>query len=125
MHRLSRRIGAEWDILAGLMGIPRAERNDIRDNFLYNNNCSRAEKILSIFNRREDFSRETLAHCLEEIQQLDLVRPVITGEWRSLSYPAVAGEEDCIPMSTPMERRSGSKICFYIEHSDCLFNYNL
>jgi hypothetical protein len=65
------------------MDIPRAERDDIRYSLIYNDNRSRAEKILTIFNNKEDFSREKLARCLEEIHQLDLMKPVITGEWRN------------------------------------------
>ncbi|CAB3978740.1 ---NA--- [Paramuricea clavata] len=84
ISRLGRRIVVEWDHLAGLMDIPRAERDDIRYSLIYNDNRSRAEKILTIFNNKEDFSREKLARCLEEIQQLDLIKPVITGEWRNL-----------------------------------------
>jgi hypothetical protein len=66
------------------MDIARAERDDIRYSLIYNGNRPRAEKILTIFNNKEDFSREKLARCLEEIQQLDLIKPVITGEWRNL-----------------------------------------
>ena len=84
MSRLSRRIVVEWDNLAGLMDIPRAERDDIRYSLIYNDGRSRAEKILDIFNNKEDFSREKLARCLDEIQQLDLIKPVITGEWRNV-----------------------------------------
>ncbi len=82
MYRLSKHIVVDWDRLAGLMDITRAERDDIRYSLLYNDSRSRAEKFLSIFNRTEDFSREKLAGCLEEIQQLELVEPVITGKWR-------------------------------------------
>ncbi len=83
MYRLSQRIVVDWEALAGLMNITRAERDEIRFNyFLYNDSRSRAEKILSIVNQREDFSREELAARLEEIQQLELVEPVTTGEWR-------------------------------------------
>ncbi len=83
MYRLSQRIVVDWDRLAGLMDITRAERDEIRCNyFLYNDSRSRAEKILSIFNQRDDFSREKLAAFFEEIQQLELVEPVTTGEWR-------------------------------------------
>ncbi|CAB4039715.1 Hypothetical predicted protein, partial [Paramuricea clavata] len=88
----------EWYALAGAMNISRGYRD--------NDDLSRAEKILSIFNHREGFSRKNLAHCLEEIQQLELVRPVTTGGSRSLSYPAAAEEWDYISMSIPMERRS-------------------
>jgi hypothetical protein len=66
------------------MDIARAERDDIRYSFIYNDNRSRAEKILAILNNKEDFSREKLARSLEEIQQLDLIKAVITGEWRIL-----------------------------------------
>ena len=83
MYRLSQRIVVDWEALAGLMNITRAERDEIRFNcFLYSDSRSRAEKILSIFNQREDFSRKKLAACLEEIQQLELVEPVTTGKWR-------------------------------------------
>ncbi len=83
MYRLSQRIVINWEALAGLMNITRAERDEIRfNNFLYSDSRSRAEKILSIFNQREDFSRKKLAARLEEIQQLELVEPVTTGEWR-------------------------------------------
>ncbi len=84
MYRLSQRIVVDWDGLAGFLDIARAERDDIRFNcFLYNESRSRAEKILSIFNQREDFSRKKLAACLEKIQLLELVEPVTTGEWRN------------------------------------------
>ncbi len=83
MYRLSQRIVINWEALAGLLNITGAERDEIRFNyFLYNGSRSRAEKILSIFNQREDFSRKKLAARLEEIQQLELVEPVTTGEWR-------------------------------------------
>ena len=82
MYRLSQRIVVDWERLAGLMDITRAERDEIRYSLLYYDSRSRAEKVLSIFNRREDFSREKLAGCLEEIQQLEFVEPVTTGEWR-------------------------------------------
>ena len=83
MYRLSQRIVINWEALAGLMNITRAERDEIRFNcFLYNDSRSQAERILSIFNQREDFSRKKLAACLEEIQQLEFVEPVTTGEWR-------------------------------------------
>ncbi|CAB3978741.1 ---NA--- [Paramuricea clavata] len=84
MSRLGRRIVVEWDRLAGLMDIPKAKRDDIRYSLIYNDSRSRAEKILAIFNNKEGFSREKLARCLKEIQQLDLIKPVTTGEWRNL-----------------------------------------
>ncbi len=83
MYRLSQRFVVDWEALAGLMDITRAKRDDIRYSILYNDSRSRAEKILSIFNQRDDFSRKKLAAFLEEIQQLELLEPVTTGEWRS------------------------------------------
>ena len=85
MFRLSRRIAVDWDSLAGLMGIAEEEREDIRrNNCVYCDIRSRAEKILSIFNRRNDFSRKKLVEHLNEISKLDLIGPVITGKWRQL-----------------------------------------
>ena len=83
MFRLSRRI-INWDELAGLLGISNAERDEIRDNTNYYDNCQRAEKILAIFNNMEDFSRDRLADFFKDINHEDLIKPVTTGEWRSL-----------------------------------------
>jgi predicted lipoprotein len=116
MYWLSRCIPDKWDTLAGLMNITRADRNNIRHDNRYIDNRSRAEKILSIINHRKDFSRTKLADCLEEMQQLDLIRPVTTGEWRSLPCPAIVEQEKCIPMLTLMERRRKSEIFFYIKN---------
>ena len=82
MCRLSQHLVVDWDTLAALLGISTAERDDIRYSLLYNTSNSRAEKMLAIFNNMEDFSRRKLAECLEEIGQVELKEPVITGEWR-------------------------------------------
>ncbi|XP_028404412.1 uncharacterized protein LOC114527037 [Dendronephthya gigantea] len=83
MYRLSRCVGVDWDSLAGLMDIAKEERDDIRYNFaVYSDHRSRAEKILSIFNRKRDFSRKKLVECLKEIRKLDVIRPIITGKWK-------------------------------------------
>ncbi len=83
MYRLGQRIVLDWDSLAGLMDITRAEIDVIRYSLLYDNSRSRAEKILSIINNKKDFSREKLAACLKGMQMLDLISPIITGAWRS------------------------------------------
>jgi hypothetical protein len=85
MSRLGRRI-VQWEQLAGLMNIPRADIDELRYSLIYHDNRARAEKILSIFNNMEGFSRKKLAGCLEEIQELDLVEPVITGKWRNFYH---------------------------------------
>ena len=82
MHTLSRHLVVNWDRLAAFLGIISAEREDIRYSLLYTNSHSKAEKVLAIFNNMEDFSRQKLAECLEEIGQFELKEPVITGEWR-------------------------------------------
>jgi predicted lipoprotein len=66
------------------MDIAREERNDIRQNPMYNDNRDRAEKILSMFNHKRDFSREKLADCLKGICKDELISPIKTGQWRSL-----------------------------------------
>ncbi|XP_028404324.1 uncharacterized protein LOC114526970 isoform X2 [Dendronephthya gigantea] len=85
MFRLSQRIAVHWDRLAGVMGTNSAERDEIRCNhILYQDNRARAEKILSIFSRGENFSRERLADALKEIGQDEWVEPILTGKWRIL-----------------------------------------
>ena len=79
---LSCHLVVNWDRLAALLGITPNEREDIRYSLLYTNSHSKAEKMLAIFNNMEDFSRQKLAECLEEIGQLELKEPVITGTWR-------------------------------------------
>ena len=85
MSRLSRKISAtECYKLAAIMGISNVERENIRSNPFYSDGCSCAEKFLSIFNRKKNFSRKALGDCLSEIKKLDLVEPIKTGQWRSL-----------------------------------------
>jgi uncharacterized protein involved in tellurium resistance len=84
MHRLSRRITVDWDSLAGLMDIAREERNDIGQNSMYSDHRHRAEKILSLYNHKKDFSRETLAGYLKGIRKDELISPIMTGQWRNL-----------------------------------------
>ena len=82
MYALSRHLVVTWDRLAALLGITPAERDDIRYSLLYTSSHSKAEKMLAIFNKMEDFSRQKLTECLQEIGQLELKEHVITGEWR-------------------------------------------
>ena len=84
ISRLSRRITVDWDSLAGLMDIAREERNDIRQNPMYRDHRQRAEKILSLFNHKRDFSREKLAECLKGIGKDELISPIKTGQWRRI-----------------------------------------
>ena len=83
MYRLSKWI-VDWDSLAGLMDIAREQRDNIRTNAMYYDDRARAEKILSVFNCRKGFSRKKLVNCLKGIMKLDLIGPIITGEWREL-----------------------------------------
>jgi hypothetical protein len=84
MYRLSWKIVQEWDSLAGLMGITNEERQNVRYNLHYKDDRARAEKILSIINCRKDFSRDKLAGGLRDIERLDLIKPITTGEFRNL-----------------------------------------
>ncbi|XP_028405136.1 uncharacterized protein LOC114527635 [Dendronephthya gigantea] len=84
MFRLSRRIAVDWDSLAGLIGVAQEQRDEIRCNVIYSDNRSRAEKILSIFNHRNEFSRERLVECLKELERYDLIETIITGKWKFL-----------------------------------------
>ena len=82
MYTLSQHLVTNWDRLAALLGITPAERDDIRYSLLYISSHSKGEKMLAILNNMEDFSRQKLAECLEEIGQSYLKDAIITGEWR-------------------------------------------
>ena len=84
MYRLSRQIGVQWYILGGLMDVEQVERDNIRANFTFIDDVAKAEKILSMFNKKKDFSREKLVECLKDIGKMGLVEPVTTGAWRNL-----------------------------------------
>lgn len=84
MYRLGLRIGVDWQLLAALMNLEKAEIDDIRCNIRYIDARSKAEKILAIFNTRGGFSREVLAKHLCEMGQSELREPVITGKWRAV-----------------------------------------
>ena len=75
---------ADWELLAGLMGVSSAERDDIRNSTSYHDNRAKAEKILWIINCRESFSRKDLADFLKEIKKEEWVEPILTGKLRSL-----------------------------------------
>jgi hypothetical protein len=67
------------------MDITKEQRDHIRANIAYKDDRARAEtEILSVFNRKRGFSRQKLVDCLKGIRKLDLIRPVITGEWTRL-----------------------------------------
>ena len=91
MLRLSKRLVVSWDELAAHLGISSAERDDIRHSLLYINSHSKAEKMLAIFNNMDDFSRQRLAECLEEIEESELKEPIITGEWRIMQNHNMTG----------------------------------
>ena len=85
MSRLSGRLSVSDSYkLAAVMGISNEERENIRSNPIYSDGFSCVEKFLSIYNRKENFSRKALGDYLREIQKLDLIAPIITGEWRGL-----------------------------------------
>ena len=85
MFRLSSRIGRDWKILGRYLGISKAEMEDVRtNNTMYPRETSEAEKMLELYNHREDFSRMELAFRLEEMQLCDLKDQVINGTLRNM-----------------------------------------
>ena len=84
MFRLSRCILRDWERFAYLMDIDKPEIDNIRANTFYHDDRSRAEKVLSIINNKDDFSRTQLADCLQGLQKLDLIEPLMKGAWRKL-----------------------------------------
>ena len=84
MFRLSQRVTKDWDSFAGLVDIAKEQRDDIRLNTIYKKHRARAEKILSIFNQKENFSRKKVAECFKELKKLELIEPVTTGKYRKV-----------------------------------------
>ena len=80
IRRISTLVGEEWDRVAGLMDIPYSEREEIKMNHANDQDSfSKAEKIFSLFNDREDFCRNALKKCFEELNLHDVkseIRPV-------------------------------------------------
>ena len=80
ISRISTLVGEEWDRVAGLMDIPYSEREEIKMNHANDQDSfSKAEKIFSLFNDREDFCRNALGKCFEELNLHDVkseIRPV-------------------------------------------------
>ena len=66
------------------MDIAKAERDNIRANITFKDDIAKAEKVLSMFNKKRDFSCEKLVESLKEIGKMDLIEPVTTGAWRNL-----------------------------------------
>ena len=80
ISRISTLVGEDWDRVAGLMDIPYSEREEIKMNHAIDQDSfSKAEKIFSLFNDREDFCRNALGKCFEELNLHDVkseIRPV-------------------------------------------------
>ena len=73
MSRLNRKISVSDSYkLAGIMGISNEEGNHIQCDPNYNGR-SGIEKILSIYNSKETFSRKELGDYLREIKKLNLI----------------------------------------------------
>ena len=84
MYRFSRQIGVQWYILDGLMDIEQVDRDNIRANHTFIDDVGKAEKILSMFNKKKDFTRDKLVECLKGIKKMNLIEPVTTGAWQNL-----------------------------------------
>lgn len=104
MYRLGLRIGVDWQLLAALMNLEKAEIDDIRCNIRYIDARSKAEKILAIFNTRGGFSRKELTEHLREMEQFELIEPVNTGKWRAVE---VSETHHCIFDSTTIRFTAG------------------
>ena len=78
---MSRRIGFDWDSLAGLLDIPYSEREEIRVNLQkFPGSFSKAEQILELFNDSKFFDRYYLQKCLEELGRHDLKNEMLPVE---------------------------------------------
>ena len=73
ISRMSKVIGVEWNGLAGLMDIPYSEREEIRKNqAMYPDSYSKAEKIFLLFNDSKNFCRGALEKWVEELNLHDV-----------------------------------------------------
>ena len=77
MHRLSRRVGKNWNILAGYLAIPEPDVQDIRLSQLHPFQTSKAEKALHLYNTSVNFNRSTLAFYLGEMNLFSVQEEVI------------------------------------------------
>lgn len=84
MHRLSRRVGENWFMLAGYLGIPEPDVKDIQYSNIYPRQTSKAEKTLHLYNISSNFNRRSLASYLGEMHLLSAKEEVDTGSLRHL-----------------------------------------
>ena len=66
------------------MNIAQADRDNVKMNTKLDDDIAKAEKILSMFNKKRDFSRDKLVECLKGIGKMNLIEPVTTGAWQNL-----------------------------------------
>ena len=66
------------------MNIAQADRDNITVNTKLDDDIAKAEKILSMFSKKRDFSRDKLVECLKGIGKMNLIEPVTTGAWQNL-----------------------------------------
>ena len=91
INRISRKVGIDWDSLAGLMDIPYAEREKIRiNNRKYPSFSSKAKRVFQLFNNSECFGRHNLVKYFEESRRQDLKNemcPIVDEVFHDLEFP--------------------------------------
>ena len=73
ISQLSRKLGVNWDELAGLMDMPYSKRDEIRlDHPQYPGTFLKAQQVFVHFNSCDHSCRHHLKKCLERFEQVDL-----------------------------------------------------
>ncbi|XP_028392214.1 uncharacterized protein LOC114516826 [Dendronephthya gigantea] len=110
--QISKKVGLDWDCLAGLLDIPYYEREEIR--FHYTKFSSKAEQVLQRFNASKSFDRNTLEKCFHELNRgdlsKDLERPVEREDetedvQETRSQSQAGGDQDNQLAHTPLSSR--------------------
>ena len=92
---LSLKIVTKWKVVAGLANLDKNKIENVDlNNVLYTEPCQKAEQILSMINKKPDFSRRKLGDILVEGKFDELVDEVLSGQLR---YPTGDKDLEIVP----------------------------
>ena len=80
--RMSIQIVKVWSRLASLLDIDGNVQYNIRHSNCYPEEKDKAQRMLTLYNGKHNFSRETLAECLDEVKLPGIKDEMLSGKLR-------------------------------------------
>ena len=71
-----------WSRLASLLDIDGDVQYNIRHSSIYPEEKDKAQRMLTLYNGKDNFSRKTLGECLDEVKLPEIKDDMLSGKLR-------------------------------------------